>query len=155
MPPNGIRRGIGLAAALILGVTLGWLLPRQPASPPPTGVSSSAVSVATTTSLMLDYGDGRVVTYAGLPVTAGQTVWELLQELVPRGVKVRAKDYGGNLGMLVTGFGEMQNDARAGKFWHYWVNQRFATVGVSSLKISPGDQILWKYTSDQFQAETK
>ncbi len=155
MPPDNIRRRVGLGAALILGVALGWLLPR-PSVPLEISVApASTLSVATTTSLMLDYGDERVVTYGGLPVTVGQTVWGLLQSLETRGVRVQAKDYGGDLGMLVTGFGEVKNDARTGKFWHYWVNQRFATVGVSAYRLQPGDQVMWKYTSDQFRAETK
>lgn len=140
---------------VIVGVAIGWSLPRSAVRPGPVSLGPPVAAVATTSSVLIDYGDGLMVTYLDLPVAAGQTVWELLQELEERGVTVQAKDYGGDLGMLVTGFGSVTNDARAGKFWHYWVNQRFATVGVSAYRLEPGDQVFWKYVSDQFRAETQ
>lgn len=139
-----------------LGVVIGWNLPR--ALPPlKQNTTQPAIGItATTSSMLVDYGDGRVVTYAAVPVTVGETVEAMMAEISrSRGLTVEWKDYGEGLGKLVTAIGETKNDARAGRFWSYWVNQQFAPVGVSAYRLTPGDQVMWKYTSDQFRAETK
>ncbi len=139
-------------AALAVGLAVGWRLPRGPVVGPAPVERTSA----STASVLLDYDDGRVTTYADMPVTAGDSVWQLMAELTRSNhLVIDAKDFGGELGRLVTGIGGVANDAARNRFWHYWVNQRFADVGVSAYRLQPGDQVMWKYTGDQFRAETK
>lgn len=146
------RSTVGALAALLIGIAVGWSLPR--ASFPATPLSEPAPT--TTASILLDFGDGRMTTYADIAVSDGQNVWQLMETLESsRGVAIEANDFGGDLGMLVTGIDGIHNDAASDRFWHYWVNQRFAQVGVSAHRVNPGDQVMWKYTSGQFRAETQ
>lgn len=141
----------------LVGVVIGWSLPHSAVAPSGSGGAPLVLPAPTSTSsVLLDFGDRRVVTYAGLSVAAGQTVWALMQELeLTRGLRLESKDFGGELGVLVTGIGGTVNDQPTARSWHYWVNQRFASVGASQYRLHPGDQVMWKYTTNQFKAETK
>lgn len=150
------RPAAAVALSLAVGAVIGWNLPRAVPVPVQNASQFVAGTAATTSSMLVDYGDGRVVTYAAVPVTVGETVQDLMAEISrSRGLTVAWKDYGEGLGKLVTAIGETKNDARAGRFWSYWVNQQFAQVGISSFRLQPGDQVMWKYTTDQFRAVTK
>lgn len=151
-----IRKHVAAAVILVaLGVIVGWSLPRTTSQPAPAGGRDVAVST-TTASVLVDFDDGRVTTYARVPITAGDSVWQLMEVLQrTRGLAIESKDFGGDLGVLITGIGGVANDTTGSRYWHYWVNQRFAQVGVSAYRVNPGDQVMWKYTSGQFAAETK
>ncbi|MFH0951671.1 MAG: DUF4430 domain-containing protein [Patescibacteria group bacterium] len=54
------------------------------------------------------------------------------------------KDYG-EMGKLVEGIGGTDNDTVAGKYWLYYVNGEYATVGASQQIVKEGDVISWRY----------
>ena len=147
-----MRRWLSALAILAVGVTAGGVLPRPLVPFAPTGQIPVAVPTSTA-SVMVDFGDGRVVTYGTIPLAAEQTVWSVLEQVEKeRGLPVASDDYG-EMGVLVNGIGGVKNDVGAGRFWHYWVNQRFAEVSASRFPLQPGDQVLWKYTDKGFTAE--
>ncbi|MDO8559933.1 MAG: DUF4430 domain-containing protein [bacterium] len=149
-----MRRWLSALAILAVGAAMGWFLPRPFTPVAPVGNVSVSVS-SSTASVMVDYGDGSVVTYGSIPFAAGQTVWSVLEQVEKeRGLPVASDDYG-EMGVLVNGIGGVKNDVGAGRFWHYWVNQRFAEVSASRFSLQPGDQVLWKYTDKGFMAEMK
>lgn len=154
---NRLRQIGVIIVTVALGAVLGWNLPRAV----PTGNYnardlSPLVQPTSTGSVLIDYGDGRMETYLDLPFAPGQNVWDLMQELEQsRGVPIVFRDYGSDLGVRVTGIGNQAEDIGSGHFWHYWVNQQFAQIGASNFQLSPGDQVMWKYTTSQFKAEMK
>lgn len=151
-------RQIGVVVvAVALGVALGWNLPQTvPTESFGARDLFPAVQPTSTGRVLVDYGDGRMETYLDLPFTPGQNVWDLMQELErSRGVQIVFRDYGSDLGVRVTGIGDREEDIGSGYFWHYWVNQQFAQIGVSNFRLVPGDQVMWKYTTSQFKAEMK
>ncbi|MDD5110810.1 MAG: DUF4430 domain-containing protein [Patescibacteria group bacterium] len=145
------------AILLVVGVAVGWNLPHAvPAGNQPLLPLGASVAPTSTGSVLFDFGDGRISSYAGVALIPRQSVWEFMQELErSRGVQISTRDYGGDLGIRVTGIGGVGEDVSTGRYWHYWVNQQFAEVGVSNYRLSPGDQVMWKYTTSQFRAETK
>ncbi|TSC75780.1 MAG: hypothetical protein G01um101431_1107 [Parcubacteria group bacterium Gr01-1014_31] len=149
-----MRRWFSGLAILAVGVAAGWFLPRSfvPFAP---AVQIPAAVPTSTASVMVDFGDGRVVTYGTIPLAAEQTVWSALQQVEKdNGLAVTHEDFGA-MGVLVDGIGGIRNDAGADRFWHYWVNQRFAEVSASRFPLQPGDQVLWKYTDRGFVAEMR
>lgn len=151
-----VRKRVAVAAILFaLGVIVGWSLPRVTPQPTP-AVGRDVAQPTTTASVLVDFDDGRITTYADIPMTAGGSVWQLMETLQrTRSLAIESKDFGSELGVLVTGIDGVLNDAAADRFWHYWVNLRFAQVGASAYRVNPGDQVMWKYTSGEFRAETQ
>ncbi|MBI3589174.1 MAG: DUF4430 domain-containing protein [Candidatus Liptonbacteria bacterium] len=54
------------------------------------------------------------------------------------------------LGRMIVSVNGFKN-GEGGKYWQYWVNGKYAEVGVSSYKPQPGDLIEWKFTKDKGQ----
>ena len=151
----GFKRLLSGLLWFTLGVIVGWAILPQPirqADPRPP-MQAEATS---TVSVLVDYDDGRIITYPEVPVESGATVWSVMERLSSaRGLAVEAQDYGGDLGRLVTAIGGLHSGQSRDRYWFFWVNQRFAEVGVSQYRLSPGDHVMWKYTSNAFKAETK
>lgn len=149
------KRVVAAVILFALGVIVGWAWPRVTPQPAP-AAGRDAAQPTTTASVLVDFDDGRVTTYADIPIATGDSVWQLMGTLQrTRSLAIESKDFGGELGVLVTGIGGVANDTASNRYWHYWVNQRFAQIGVSAYRLRPGDQVMWKYTSDTFKAETK
>ncbi len=67
------------------------------------------------------------------------------QALAENGIAVKYDDYGGELGVLITKIGDKKNGDE-GKYWQYFVNGKYAKVGVSGYKVRTGDVIEWRFT---------
>ena len=79
-----------------------------------------------------------------------ETVFALLrQTLEKNGLGFEYQDYGA-MGVLVKKIGNQENSTQAGKYWQYWVNGKFSTVGSSGYKVKPGDVIEWRYAEEQY-----
>jgi hypothetical protein len=105
-------------------------------------------------SLMLDYGNGTVKVYSGLPFVAGNSVFDLLQALeLAQKIKLDYKDYGGDLGVFLNSIDGIGKDAKDQKYWQYWLNNEYSTVGVSTYALRPGDVIEFKFIKGQTVSE--
>ena len=103
---------------------------------------SKAVAEQNETALLLKEKDGELITY-NVTVPEGSTVLEVL----------RAS--GAVVGTTAASFGEYvssinslaEGAVSAESGWTFFVNGEFATEGASTLKVNPGDEILWQYVT--------
>ena len=136
--------------AVVVGLFFGFLWGRS--LTPPTQIVSVDSSVAAapaivphTASLMIDYGDGTVRTYIGIPLSDNnESVLNVLYDQVKlAGLNIETKDYG-DMGRLITKIGSKTN-GDGGKYWQYWVNNVSITRAASAYIVKPGDVIEWKF----------
>jgi hypothetical protein len=128
----------GIVVGLAFG-NVGQLSQRAPA-----GLEQTAG----TASVMLDFGDGRVRTFHGVPVAAGENVFDFLKRLTAeQNIEFAYKEYSG-LGTLVTKIGDKEG-GKADKYWQYWVNNRSPEIGASQYVVQAGDVIEWKFIKYQ------
>lgn len=100
-------------------------------------------------SLIIDHGDGKIDTYDELPISGEMQVIDALNEASERGLTMEYDNYGENLGVFVKTINETGPDPLGEKWWQYWVNSRYAKMGVSSQEIQSGDVIEFKFISGQ------
>lgn len=99
-------------------------------------------------SLMLDFGDGRVRTFHAVAWQEGMTVADVLHAGADtQGFTIGSKDFGGSLGIFV----ETIDGVGGGtdRWWQYWVNNVYGTVGAGNQQVMPGDVVEWKFIRGQ------
>lgn len=97
--------------------------------------------------LSLDFGESRVEEFSGLEVSGPTKVFDLL---VAADLDLEYRDFGGDMGVFIEsieGVGKRRGDE--GKWWQFWVNGEYAELGVSSVEVTPGDEIEFRFTGDQ------
>lgn len=76
---------------------------------------------------------------------AGDTVYDAMKALArDTNFDIQFKEFTG-LGAMVQAINGVANDARANKFWIYYINGALAKSGISSIKINSHDIITWHY----------
>ena len=96
-------------------------------------------------SLEIDFGDGKVATYSGLPAT-GETAYEILSEVAKKeGMTIDAKQY--DFGIFIQGIGGKENTND--KSWIYFVNGEAGNVAADQRILEAGDRVEWKYIKPQ------
>lgn len=53
----------------------------------------------------------------------------------------------GDMGIFIDQIGNLKNSDDWSKFWQYWINGQYATVGCSAQLVKEGNTIEWRYTS--------
>jgi hypothetical protein len=77
-------------------------------------------------------------------VPSGRSAWlTILQALGPGNVSY--KDFGGDLGIFITGFYGVE--AQGNHFWEFLVNGESSEKGVSAYKVRDGDRLEFRYAS--------
>ncbi len=100
--------------------------------------------------LTLDFGNGEVATYAGLPVS-NQEMPEVLEELTAYGLLERISKTEGlpleikryDFGILVEAIGEKKNTNEAA--WIYFINGKPGETAADKQVVKNGDSVEWKY----------
>ncbi|HEU0085361.1 MAG TPA: DUF4430 domain-containing protein [Candidatus Paceibacterota bacterium] len=106
----------------------------------------SEMENAGTASIMIDYGNGLIKVYNSLSVNSETNVFNLLEE---SGVDFLHADYGAGLGAFINTIEGVGPDPEGKKWWQYWVNNQYATAGVSLQKVNAGDIIQFKFIEGQ------
>ncbi len=114
-----------------------------PANPTPFGTTSSSVEFIINSS-------GTINKYiTGIP-QPGENSFTLLQEvLASNSIPFGYKSYPG-MGNLVTQIGNIKNGADS-RYWQYFVNGNYMTVGADTYIPHPGDTIEWEFISSSGQ----
>ncbi len=100
-------------------------------------------------NLMLDFGNGQVMTYNEVKLPNDSTVFDLLKKVTAENnLKLQSKDYG-ELGVFIESINDIENEISGNRFWQYWVNNEYAKIGASSFKLDGGDMVEWKYIMGQ------
>ena len=105
---------------------------------------SAAVPRGAAASIMLDYGDGEVAAYTGLPVESGLLLLSLMERVTAANeIPFETREFEG-LGVMIELIGERRNGDND-RYWVYWVNNTQVPVGAGQYEVQPGDVILWKH----------
>lgn len=114
----------------------------------PITTSPSVVEATSTVSVIINSGAGFAAVFPRESITEGDTLFSVLDKVTKeQKVEFIYKDYGGDLGVFINSL-----NGKAGskdKWWQYWVNGKYATVGVSGYKPQAGDVIEFRLTREQ------
>ncbi len=149
-------RNLKIISAAVIFLGVGFLLGKSAIAPTvelgirnlPAGQAGQELGIKNSqvVSLMIDFGNGALVTYKVVP-TASTTVFSLLQETVKvKNLVLDFQDYPG-MGVFVKQIGEQKNGND--KFWQYWVNNLQVQVAADKASVKAGDIIEWKYIKSQ------
>jgi len=104
-----------------------------------------------TVSLMLDFGDGTIKTYTDIKLNKNKTVLDLLKRCSKDVQNHFELDYDihPEWGAFIKKIGEKEN-RKDDKYWQYWVNNIYATIGASQFELKNGDVVEWKFIKSLF-----
>ena len=98
-----------------------------------------------TASLMIDFGNGKIITCNNKTLKEGETIFNLL-EVCSKDQKnpfeLKYKTYSG-LGVFIEQIGGLKSNGD--KYWQYWVNNEYSQVGASEQKLNHNDIVEWKF----------
>ena len=120
---------------------------RQPAIPR-TMVDTTSLS---TVSLRIDFGDpsaGEAQNFSAIPYVTGATAFSILEEVAVKERIPFVYDPSTGAGVFIRQIGEKKN-GDGGRYWQYWVNDRFAMVAADQYPLSAGDAVKWKFATEQ------
>lgn len=132
------RSRLLLALVFVVGFALGATV-NLPALVAPQGNPVSG-----TVNLMVDYGDGEVVSYSNVSVLANENVFQITEKAAKESnLNFEYQTYQ-DLGALITKIGSKKN-GDGDRYWQYWVNQQKPEVGAGAYVPQSGDFIEWKF----------
>jgi len=101
-------------------------------------------------ALRIDFDNGNISNYNGVKLGEEKTVFNLLKKVAEENnLEFSFKEYP-DLGVLVESIGSVKNDFGINKWWQYWVNEQYATVGADKHELKNNDLVEWKYIKGQF-----
>ncbi len=113
------------------------------------GTQVSEEKAEISVSLMLDFGNGQVRTFAAINLAEGSTAFDLLKKVTAdNNFNFVYKDYG-EAGAFIEAIGDIANDTKGNRFWQFWVNNEYAQVGASTYQLNDGDIVEWKFIRGQ------
>lgn len=76
-----------------------------------------------------------------------KTLWQIMKDIFTKnGINVAYQDYGGDLGIFITEI-EGKKNGENGNYWQYFINGKYANIGVSNYILKQGDIIEWRFTA--------
>lgn len=140
---------------LLVGFLLGMsaaprILPLAASAPAPTTQApESQISnlKSRPVSLMLDFGDGTVKSWADLLYVDGETLFDLTAKVARDNNLALEFDPPGEYGIFLKSIGEKKGGEEGGKWWLWWANGKAGEVAADQYRIQPGDVAEWKYVN--------
>lgn len=101
--------------------------------------------------LMIDFGEGEMITCNHQELTGEKTVFGLLKVCSQHPEQPFALEYETypELGVFIKQIGERISGDNE-RYWQYWVNNEFAQVGASQFELRGGEVVLWKFIKAKF-----
>ena len=100
-----------------------------------------------TATVYIDFGNGTVWKFENI-TTKNSTVYGSLLEAARQGnFAVDATYYGAWDSVFVNSIAGVKN--QAGKYWQYWINGEYGTVGADKQRVNNSDIIEWKFIESQ------
>jgi len=104
--------------------------------------------ILTTATVILDYGDNGISSYA--IYTKNNTVYGFLMEAARVGdFDVKTTYYSGFDSLLVDSIGD-KTSGQDNKYWSYYINGEYGTIGADKQVVHGGDVIKWKFEGFEF-----
>ena len=128
------------------------------AAPSINGMSKSAMAAepASTVRLVVDYGDGVQVHVTALAWREGMTVLDAMTAAQAHRRGISFIHHGSGSTAMVTKIGDLKNEGGSGqsKNWLYSVNDKPGEVGAGVAKLKPGDVVLWKFQTYDYNSSS-
>ncbi len=112
-------------------------------TPAPQDKSSKTEEVA----LSFNFGNDEVKNFT-LQINGEESVYDLLTKLANQN-QIKLETQESSLGILIQAIDGVKN-GQDNKYWIYYINGQMANVGVKDQKVSPHDQIEFKFESNPF-----
>lgn len=97
--------------------------------------------------LSIDFGDATRV-WDALPMVTGASAFSIMKDAVAVAQIPLVADPSTGAGVFVRQIGNKKN-GDGGRFWQYWVNEKFAMVAADTYMLSAGDRVEWKFVEEQ------
>ncbi|MCX6785183.1 MAG: DUF4430 domain-containing protein [Candidatus Komeilibacteria bacterium] len=138
-----LKKVFGIIVIALLLIVIGWAgIVLYYDSKPKPAVELEQSTAPVSAIVKINFAD-KQLDYP-VRVAAPATVLTALQAI--KDLPVETKDYG-QLGVLITKIGDVAN-GQEGKYWQYWLNGVYATVGAGQQAIKTNDIIQWKFTNE-------
>ncbi|MDO8582124.1 MAG: DUF4430 domain-containing protein [bacterium] len=99
-------------------------------------------------TLRIDFGDGDVQNFSDIPYVTGATVFSILEDIAVKEKIPFVYDPSAGVGVFIRQIGDKKN-GDGGRYWQYWVNEKFAMVAADKYMLSAGDIVEWKFLKEQ------
>ena len=107
-------------------------------------LDSQNTLAATGLNLVIDFGNGTVVSFSGLTATTVYNLTSMMFEVDTQWVGDR---------VFINAINGVSQDESHG--WQYWVNGNYASVASNLYNLHDGDSVLWNITISGFQSTTE
>ncbi len=152
MPKNKLANFFIPGLVVIIALVVGFGLPRI-ANEPSSTAPLAGEQVAQTLSLEfnLENGADEILKFSDVEINSGENLFDVLLRVTEQeAVEFSYKDFGGELGIFIESIDNSSQQESKTKWWQYWVNGEYAQVGVSSYLVTAGDDIVFRFSDDQF-----
>lgn len=97
--------------------------------------------------LSIDFGDATRV-WDALPTMTGASAFSIMKDAVAVAQIPLVADPSTGAGVFVRQIGNKKN-GDGGRFWQYWINEKFAMVAADQYFLHAGDTVEWKFAAEQ------
>ncbi len=102
-----------------------------------------------TINLNIDFGEGDSRIFSDIEFQSGDSLFDVFSALLGENrIELDYQDYGPDMGVFINSIDGVGGDD-SGRWWQYWVNDRYSRVGVSQYVIQPEDFIEFKFTDSE------
>ena len=101
----------------------------------------------TTVALTVEFPGDVEVRYKSIAFTEGMTVLDALNAAAKHSRPLKFKHTGSGEFAFLTEMDGLKNEGASGKNWTYKVDGERAKVGMGSMKLRAGSQVLWIFGS--------
>ena len=116
---------------------------------PPTGQIREVSDQEQSVSLMIDYGEGSVISFLDISIEGKMSLFDVIQSTAEENnIPLGFKDFGGELGVFIESIDGVPSES-SDKWWQYFVNNKYGEIGVSSYIVKQGDVIEFKFIEGQ------
>jgi hypothetical protein len=109
--------------------------------------AESKASVTKTIALTIEFPGDVEVHYKAIAYTEGMTVFDALTAAAKHSRPLPFKHTGSGEFAFLTELDGVKNEGASGKNWIYKVDGQRAKVGMGSMKLMPGNQVVWIFGS--------
>lgn len=141
-----IRVAVGLAILIGLFAVF-YPAPEKEEVIPEQGVAQTTPKAATV-SVIIDTGEA-MQKFPAVPYQEGMSVSGALQALASSSsIQLSTKDYSGELGVFIESINGVGPGDKT-KWWQFWVNNEYSTVGASVYMLRAGDEVVFEFLAEQ------
>ena len=99
-------------------------------------------------SLTIDFNNGTIVENRNIIIPKNESsVLDLLESFFVIGYDTYT------YGVIITSIANLANNVQENSFWFFWVNNEYASVGVTSVNLNDNFEIFWAYRNANDVAE--